>query len=237
MSRPGPARRGVVVVYYHQMKHSIYKYFTAAIHAQQFLDGQLLFRSLAYFRDLEDAVRGDEYEGTSKFLPEGGLVVHNETQGTTGIVPMAFESSVQAPDIFVCCLSRTLSAEIGRSLNAVACVEVTKIATLCSRCEAALPPAATFKARAVEYYLQAQGGSPRWALPGEIATSKLERWAYQNEYRLVFSLSDALGFQNVELRLIERKNRPPAKPEEHHSRLLTVHSLRDICVWHDCKTL
>ena len=33
----------------------------------------MLFRSLAYFRDCEDAVRGDEHKGTSKFLPDGGL--------------------------------------------------------------------------------------------------------------------------------------------------------------------
>jgi len=87
---------------------SVYKYFSEQAHADGFLDGHLLFRTLAYFRDNEDAVRGDEYEGTSKFLLEGGLVVHNHTQGSTFTLPMAFESSVRAYEIFVYC---TIDAE------------------------------------------------------------------------------------------------------------------------------
>ena len=57
------------------MRRSLYKYFSEQKYAEAFLDGQMLFRSLAYFRDTEDAVRGDEYEGTSKFLPDSGLAV------------------------------------------------------------------------------------------------------------------------------------------------------------------
>jgi hypothetical protein len=37
--------------------------------------------------------------------------------------------------------------------------------------------------------------------------------------------------------LFDRKSRPPAKPEEHLSQVLTFRSLRDICVLHDCETL
>jgi hypothetical protein len=216
---------------------SLYKYFLEPKYAEAFLDGQMLFHSLAYFRDNEDAVRGDEYEGTSKFRPDGGLVVNNQTQGTTFALPMAFESSVTAHEIFVYCVSQTLNAEIAREFNAVACVEVTKVATLCARIRAALPSTATFRARPVDYYPQTQGGNPRWALPDHIATSKLDQWASQDEYRFIFSLTDALGFEKVELRLTDRKNRPTAKPEEHTCHLLTIESLRDICILHDCKTL
>jgi hypothetical protein len=217
------------------VRRSVYKYFSEQEHAEAFLDGQMLFRSLTYFRDNEDAVRGDEYEGTSKFLPDGGLVVHNQTQGTTFTLQMAFESSVKAREIFVYCVSRTLSSDLARHFNAVACVEITKVATLCARIQAALPSTATFKARRVDYYSQAQGGDPRWALPDDIATSKLDHWAFQDEHRFVFSLTDALGFEKVELRLIDRKNRPASKPEDHSSHLLTVGPLRNICILHDCK--
>jgi len=219
------------------MRRSLYKYFSELKYAEEFLNGQILFRSLAYFRDIEDATRGDEYEGTSKFQPDGGLQVHNRTQGIIFTLPMAFESSVKADEIFVCCFSRTLSANIAREFNAVACIEITKIATLCTRIQAALPSTATFKARAIDYYAQSQGGNPRWALPDNIATSKLDHWAYQNEYRFLFSLTDALGFEKVELRLIDRKNRSPAKPAEHLTHPLTVRPLRDICILHDFKTL
>ncbi len=215
---------------------SLYKYFSEAKYAEAFLDGQMLFRSLAYFRDNEDAVRGDEYEGTAKFLPDGGIVVTKQTQRTTFTSPMAFESSARAHEIFVYCVSQTRSPEIVREFNAVSCVEIANIGKLCERVRAALPSTATFRARPVEYY-PGWCGNPRWALPDRIATSKLDRWAAQDEYRFIFTLTDALGFEKVDLRLTDRKMRPAAKPEEHLAHLLTLGSLRDICVLHDCRML
>jgi hypothetical protein len=234
--KPFPSRPPSVTLPGHNIR-SLYKYFSEMKYAEAFLDGDMLFRSLAYFRDNEDAVRGDEYEGTSKFLPDGGLVLHNQTQGTIITLPMAFESSVKAQEIFVYCVSQALSADISEEFNAVACVEVTKIATLCARIREALPATTAFRARPVDYYPHTQGGNPRWALPDQIATSKLARWGPQNEYRFLFSLTDALGFEKVETRLIDRKNRPIPKPEEHISQLLKVGSLTDICTLHDCKAL
>src|SRR5260221_9278887 len=44
--------------------------------ADEFLDGNFLFRSLSYFRDYEDKnVREDQNEGNAIFRPEGGLIV------------------------------------------------------------------------------------------------------------------------------------------------------------------
>lgn len=211
------------------MRHSLYKYYDRLEWAEKLLDGHMLFRSLSYFRDCEDKVRGDEYEGTSKFLPDGGLQVHNETQGTRLTLPHAFESTVRAQEIFVFCTSRAFSENIAQKFGAVVCVEITRIATLCARIQTALPPTATFKARRVDYYPQSQGGNPRWALPDAIATSKLDVWAAQDEYRFVFSLTDALGFEKVELRLVQRTHRTPPKHEEHLCYPLKVRSLRDIC--------
>ncbi len=114
-------------------------------------------------------------------------------------------------------------------VGGVAAVEITRMPKFCERIRAALPPTATFKARRVDYYPQSEGGNPRWALPDDIATSKLEKWAYQEETRFIFSLTDALTFENVKCQLSPRKTRTPAKPEEHLSHLLKVGSLRDIC--------
>lgn len=215
----------------------MYKFFSEHRYAEAFLHGQVLFRSLAYFRDIEDAVRGDEYEGTSKFLPEGGLVVHNQTQNTTQTLPMAFESSVRAHEIFAYCTSLTLSGAIARDFQAVTCVEIRNVRMFCQRIRSALPPTATFRARPVEYYSETQDCSPRWALPDEIAASKLDRWAGQDEYRFLFSVTDALGFESVDVRLASRKQRPAPRPDEHIDYPLSIGSLRDICVVHDCKTL
>ena len=70
------------------MCRSLYKYYSDRKWAEAFLDGELLFRSLSYFRDYEDKkVRGDQNEGTAIFRPEGGLIVHNQTQGKTFTLP------------------------------------------------------------------------------------------------------------------------------------------------------
>jgi hypothetical protein len=88
-------------------RRHLYKYFSERKWADAFLDGAVLFRSLSYFRDLEDKnVREDENEGVSIFRPEGGLVVHNQTQGTTFTLPdHALETVVKQSEIFVFCAS------------------------------------------------------------------------------------------------------------------------------------
>jgi hypothetical protein len=68
-----------------------------------------------------------------------------------------------------------------------------------------LPPTATFREQRLENYQESGGGNPRWALPDMIATSKLDRYAWQDEYRLIFSFTDALSFEKVNTRLVRGK--------------------------------
>jgi hypothetical protein len=71
-------------------------------------------------------------------------------------------------------------------------------------------------------------------LPEVIATSKLDSYAWQDEYRLVFSLTDALEFENVNTSLVHRNNaREAPKPAEHHSYHVKAQSLRGICLLHE----
>ena len=104
------------------MRQSLYKYFIDRKWAEAFLDGEILFRSLSYFRDLEDGgVRNDKNEGVSVYRPEGGLVVNNMTQGTKFTLPgSAFESRVSQEEIFVYCTSKVLSEEIATRFKASA---------------------------------------------------------------------------------------------------------------------
>jgi hypothetical protein len=129
-------------------------------------------------------------------------------------------------------------------LNAVACIEILDIASFCDRVAAALPENTTFPGRPgrqrigrqVEYYRESADCNPRWALPDVIATSKFERYAWQDEFRLVFSLTDALNFENISGRLIPPGiSRPAPNPGEHHCHLVNTKSLRDICRLHDFK--
>lgn len=217
------------------LRHSLFKYYDQRIWAEKFLEGEVLFRSLAYFRDCEDTARGDEYEGTSRFLPDGGLQITSQTKGTQFTLDeYAFESAVNANEIFVFCTSRRFGEDLAKEFNTVVAVEIRRMPTFCDRIQAALPPTAAFRARRVDYYEQSQSGNPRWALPDNIAASKLKKWAYQQETRFIFSLTDALNFENVKCQLVYRKTRTPPMPEEHLCHLLKIGSLRDICALREC---
>ena len=227
------------------LRRSLYKYYSDRRWAEKFLDGKPLFRSLSWFRDYEDNnVREDQNEGTAVFRPQGGLVVNNLTQGSTFTLPHhAFESAVKHEEIFVFCTSTSHTDEIRKRFGAVACVEILDVKAFCMRIEKALPPEAKFPklpgrpariGRRVEYYREAESCNPRWALPEIIATSKLDSYAWQNEFRLVFSLTDALEFERVNLQLVHERNaREAPKPAGHHSYSVKAQTFRDICRLHE----
>jgi len=225
-------------------RRALYKYFSEHELAEAFLDGKVLFRSLSYFRDYEDKkVRQDQNEGTAIFRPEGGLIVNNLTQGKTFTLPAghAFESTVKLDEIFVFCLSRSFTDEIRERFQAVSCVEIVNTRIFCMRVEAALPAQATFPGppgrtrigRPVEYYQETESGNPRWALPEVIATSKLERYAWQDEFRLVFSVTHALQFERVVNRIVSGDSSKAQDAGEHRCYLVDIGSLRDICRLHE----
>jgi hypothetical protein len=225
----------------------LYKYFSERKFAQEFLEGKILFRSLGYFRDYEDReIRRDEHEGTAIYRPPGGLVGTNHTQGTSFVLPgWSFQSSAKWEEILVFCLSRALSKRLCEQFEAVACVEIDDIGAFCRRVEAALPASAVFPGpvghtrigRRIDYYEESEGGSPRWAVPDLIATSKPRRYAWQREFRLVFSLTDALAFENVSTRLVQEPFIETLPATAHQSYLVETQSLRDICRLYECQEI
>src|SRR4051794_38632535 len=123
------------------VRRHLYKYFSDQRWADAFLDGQLLFRSLSYFRDYEEQdVRSDGNEGKSISRPEGGLVGYNHTQRRRFVLPNhTFVSHANAEQIFVYCLSGSSSQELWQRFNAAACIEIRNIARFCNTIEAAVP--------------------------------------------------------------------------------------------------
>ena len=67
------------------------------------------------------------------------------------------------------------------------------------------------------------------AIPDLITTTKLKKFAYQEEYRFAYTRTDAFKFENVEVRLVDRKARPAPKPDEHFHETLDLGDLHDIC--------
>lgn len=181
------------------MRQHIYKYFTEREWAEQFLDGSIHFNSLGYFCDCEDEeVRGDKFEGTSVYCPHEGLQVTNITKGFNATMPgWSFQSKVKLEEIFVICASRSFTEELREKFKAVACVEISKIQTFCTRIRNALPNGSTFRNGPVQYYDAAEGPGTRWPQPELIAKSKVNGYSWQDEYRFFFSPTDALAFDNV----------------------------------------
>lgn len=218
-----------------RMRHSLYRYFTERRWAEEFLDGKMRFRSLAYFRDYEnesddEKVRRDDKEGNLVFGPPEGLFISNRTQGASGVHPgFRMESRAKQAEIFVLCASRCSSEELRDRFSAVVCVEILKIAAFCRRIQQALPQNATFFAGKVIYYNPSQGPEERWALPDLIARSKFKSYEWQCEYRFLFSLTDALEFENATYRLIRGDLKEAPKPEEHLNFPVQTKNLRDIC--------
>ncbi len=224
-------------------RRSPYKYFRERKWAECFLDGSILFRSLAYFRDYEDGnVREDRNEGTAVFRPADGLITNNVTRGTTFTLPnSASESAAKQEEIFVFCMSRSLTDELRETFEASVVAEILDIPAFCRRVTETLPVKATFpgpngKTRIghrVKYYGETEGSAPRWALPDMIATSKLDTYTWQDEFRLVFTLTDAFAFENVDTRLVQGNPSEAVNPSEHRTFQVKITNLREICRLHE----
>ena len=74
--------------------------------------------------------------------------------------------------------------------------------------------------------------NPTWACPDMIAALKSKTFAWQDEYRLVFSLTNALAFENAQYALVRDETSQERKRAEHQPYDLNAGSLRDICRLH-----
>jgi hypothetical protein len=219
-------------------RRRLYKYFDTLKWAEAFVErGSMKFSTLAYFRDYEDAeVRGDGNEGIAILRPAGGLKIYNQTQGREMMVSAA-EFHARCGEIFVYCASNSQSDEMRDRFHAIACVEILDRKAFLRRVEKALPTGSSLAGRPgherlghdVEYHDVTDDINPRWACPDLIGLSKLNSYAWQDEYRLMFSETDALRFQNIKGQLVIGETpKRVANRAEHDSRILNVGSLKDI---------
>src|SRR5258708_17981131 len=92
--------------------------------------------------------------------------------------------------------------------EAKACVQIMRQASFSQRIRDELPRTATFRAEPVVYYSPANEPGGKWAFPDMIAFSKVESYAWQDEYRYVFSVTDALKYGTTTQRAVI-PNQPP----------------------------
>lgn len=217
---------------------SLYKYLPEEYVDDFIRKGAILFRSLSYFRDFEDAqIRGDEFEGTKLYRTQAGLEITNLTTQQKVVLPHTFESTAKEDDIFVFCLSTIRSEKLAKQFQATTCIEITDPIKLVAGVRSALARRPSIKDKMlvcgeVKYYTREEAPIIDWALPEKIAMSKINFYATQCEYRIAFSINDAFRVENTSLRLVPPGDRRPPRAKSHSEKLLKIGNLGKTCTVH-----
>ena len=212
----------------------IYKYLPERF-ADAFVNrGEVLFRSLSYFHDLESTDgRADAYEGTRRYRPHGGLEITSVTTGQKSNFPesVSLESTAKTSDIFVFCASTQLGPTLAQEFQADTCIEIVDETRFVARLRAALTRRIRVRAPKtllrglVNYYECSEAPIVDWALPDRITMSKPARFKHQHEYRFAFAINDAFRVQNTTQILTTRERAAAVLAESYPQDLLVVGNL------------
>lgn len=200
--------------------------------------GEVLFRSLSYFRDYEDqGVRADMHEGTLVHRPTDGLRITKVETGESIELPHKLESSAREDEILIYCLSTELSESVAQRFQAEVAVEIVNPAKFLARLRSALGLRPRIRAeklihQPVRYYEWHEPPIVDWALPERIAMRKPKSFEWQSEYRLAVPVGNAFAVENVSLRLVPLDAPPRPRATSHPSVLLKLGSLAKICRIH-----
>jgi len=147
------------------MQRSRYKYVSNLDHARWLQRGKMFHRTAAYYRDYEDKkaaeVIGDQYECTRLYRAGSFRKMHSDgTPGEWQPMPpdQRMECITRAHEIFVFCVSLSLTDILKKEFEAVACVEIFDPAEFHARWVKALPGEAKdpkkHVSRNVKYYTE-----------------------------------------------------------------------------------
>jgi len=224
----------------------LYKYLPLA-YAQAMIErGALVFSTLSWFQNFEDHERGDEFEGTHKYFPVGGLEGTRTERDGKPHPPVTFklpndslQSKAKGRDhIFIYSTSlRSGLTQFSNPTTPSLCVEIYNPMMFFTRLRAVLQltPGAkpqTLIHDTVNYYSVADPPGNVHALPDRLVMNKHERFRDQHEYRFAFGRKrDVFDFENVEYQLVRDRSRQPRQilNERDHRMLVKVGSLADCC--------
>lgn len=218
---------------------SIFKYLPKA-YADAFISrGEVLFRSLSYFRDFEEQrVRGDPFEGARLYQPQEGLYLTKlDNKQNIKIDGGAFKSSVNTNEILIFCLSLLNKNELAHEFKADVCIEITNKAAFIAAIRAALLRRSIYRKSKllhgpIRYYQPESHPGSVWALPEQIIMQKTTEYERQREYRIAFGPRNALNVEAVKTQITTTPSLITAPHGEHLEILLRLGSLHRICKVH-----
>lgn len=200
--------------------------------------GEVLFRSLSYFRDFEkDGVRQDDNEGILSHRPVQGLEITKVESGEVVTLPHRFEAKAKVDQIFVACFSTEFSKDLAAEFGADACVEIADSIKLVARVRSAIRLRAAIDKKVlpfglVEYRTGEEPPIVDWALPERIVMLKRIEYERQREFRIVFAEGDAFAVENVALQLQLGERPATEKRANYPQHLLKLGELRKFCCMH-----
>jgi len=216
---------------------SIFKYLTEEAHAVALIErGEIWLKPLAAFREMEDGgVRGDASDGKLQYAPGPILEITKESGEVVQLPGYRFTSAAKAEDIFVYCVSGSLTKELAAEFHSPFCVEIKDPVRLLSRIRSHVRLRSKLDQQiyhgAVEYRKLETVPVIDWALPERIAFMKSEDYARQDECRIVLGKKGAFAVENVDLQL-EAGTASAATGKAHEPLVLKLGDLSRICELH-----
>ena len=180
---------------------ALYKYLPEPF-ATAFVErGEVLFRSLSYFRKIEHAARGDGLEGIHLDAPDDPPTLHNLTTGVAIVDNFRMLNSVDQERVFAFCCSREFTPGLFQAFNCETCVVIEDPALFFLQCKIAAKKAASVARpgllhRPVEYFAPNRESPLPVRDPRSIPFLKHELFRSQAEYRAVFGLPGGLTLRS-----------------------------------------
>jgi hypothetical protein len=224
------------------LPRTLYKCLPRRYAATMIDPGELMFSTLAWFQNCEDDQRGDQFEGTRKYFPVGGLDVTRTERDGTPHPPVSFKAPTESLQsrarghnhIFI--YSTSLRSGLAFD-GADACVEIFDPVRFVARLRSALQIQRSGKAEtlihdAVKYYGFEAPPDNVWALPHLLAMHKHNGFLDQSEYRFAFGIRrNVFNLEHVDCFIVrEGETFPILKLEAaHHRKIIRTGSLADCC--------
>lgn len=114
----------------------LYKYLHSEYAHRLVKRGEVLFRTLSYFRFVEHAARGDEAEGVHIDAPDNDVTLTTNT-GIVSVGRYRYLRSVNQDRVFAFCCSTEMDGGLFTAFDADACVVIHDLDVFFARCAAA----------------------------------------------------------------------------------------------------
>jgi hypothetical protein len=179
------------------MSDRLYKYLPSEFVPHFLARGNLLFRSMSYFRQIEERGRQDLLEGLHMDYPDHDVTLDTVDGRVHWQGRAAFLNSVNGDRILIYCLSEVLDPELFVEFNADTCIEITDPDEFVARCSRAISRQKRFAESgllhgSVKYYAPNAAVNGNVTDPRCIPFFKHVAYAHQREFRLVVALRRGL---------------------------------------------